>query len=187
MRDARSIRAGIMLAAVSLAVMFMVVLWLYFVCGMGSWPGFANDDVRLTALHLAHLALDIPALLLFPLAVLFLPIWFAAIGLIVFFLDLYICVARFALFSSTGNFACTLFLFLFDLVFLLLAVFYLGFAASGIVRFGLFGDGRSVMTPYTLPRARSPQEAGGSKQLPRQTIAVDSGAAFSSTSKYIVI
>lgn len=184
MQDARSVRAGFILAAVSLALMALTVLWLLYVCGMGTWPGLGNKEVQLSAWHLLHLLLDVPALLLFPLAVLFLPVWFAAIGLAVLFLDVYVAVARFLLFSTTPNLACTLFLFFFDLLFLLLAVFYLGFALAGISRFSLFGNGSVVKTPYTLPRAADDAKGDAAapvqqQQQPRR-VAVDSGAPLAS-------
>jgi hypothetical protein len=152
MRDARSVRASIILGIMDLVLLAIVFVWLIFLCGGGSWPAGA-PDTNLTLLHLAHLTLAVPALLLFSLSVLFLPIWFAVLGLIVLFIDVFVLVGRFNIIAAGGfSVFCTLFMLLFDGIFFLLAASYLGFAVSAISRFGLFGDGYAVRTPYTFPR-----------------------------------
>jgi len=168
MRDARSVRAGILLGVMDFVLLAMAFLWLVFVCGGIST---ANPETRITLLHLAHLALAVPAILLFALSVLFLPIWFAVLGLIVFFIDVFALVARFQLLATSANLFCTVFLLLFDGVFLLLAVMYMAFAIVASTRFGLFGSTDDVITPYTLPRAAYGSGKGDAAPVPPVYIA----------------
>lgn len=153
MKDARAVRAGIILAFIDFAIMAMVTLWLFLVCGT---TGITDPDTKLTLFHAAHLLVDVPALLLFAMSALFLPIWFVLFGLVVFFADIYVIVARINLISAgTTSLFCSLFLLLFDIVFFIVAIGFLGFAISGITKFGLFGDAGSVRNEYTVPQANA--------------------------------
>lgn len=154
MRDARSVRAGIILAIIDFALMAMALIWLIFVCGSGMWPGISNQDVQLTLIHGLHLLVDFPAIVLFALAGLFLPIWFAFFGLIVLFGDIFVGFGRFnLLIAGPPNLFCTLFMLFFDFIFFIVACMFLLFAISGISRFGLFGDANSIRDEYLVPRA----------------------------------
>lgn len=175
MRDARSVRAGILLAVVDFAVLIMVVLWLIFVCGGGTWPA-GDPDATLTLWHFAHLAIAVPALLLFALSVLFLPVWFALLAAIVFLIDVYVLFRRLA---APLTVPCSLFLLLFDFFFLIWSLMYFGFAVTAISRFGLYGDRSSVRYAWTAPQRNfTPGEAAAAAaKLSTGTPSVDGESA----------
>lgn len=192
MRDARSVRAGIILAIIDFALMAMVVIWLFFVCGSGMWPGIGNPDTQLTLIHGLHLAVDIPAIILFALAGLFLPIWFAFFGLIVLFGDIFVGFGRInLLINGTPNIFCTLFMLFFDFIFFIVACMFLLFAISGITRFGLFGDAGSVRDEYLVPRPTTAQlssdvsTAAAESELPASYVGLQKRVGASADSKRV--
>ena len=152
MHDMRSVIAGAALAIVDFIILAIMFLWVVVICNGGVLTGSFDVETKLFFFHLAHLAVMIPALFLLALAALFMPIWFIIIGLVVFFIDIFVLVSRFNIIANgIFNPFCTVFLLLFDVILLITAGLYIAFGISALTRYTLFGDQQAIHSPYGVP------------------------------------
>jgi len=152
-REATKAVSGILFVAIiDVILLVLALMWLIFVCGSGTLV--MDAATTLTLLHFVHLILILSACIVYPLDVLYVPFWFALIALGIAALDIFILVARSSAVFGGGviSLGCDFFMWLFDLIFLLLALGYLAFAARSTSWYGLMGDSDDVSDPFLMPR-----------------------------------
>lgn len=131
----------LLVAVIDLILLIIAVLWAVFICNGGMFD-IANVATRLTIIHAAHLILIFSACIIYPFnyKTIYVPFWFAIIALAVFAADIFVIVTRgVILFAGGVDFICDLFLFIFDIIFILTAIWYMALAINSTTYFGFFG------------------------------------------------
>jgi len=145
---ARSVTGIFFVAIIDTIMLGFALLWLIFVCGNGTLP--AGAITTLTMLHLVHLIIIVSSCVVFPLDVLYIPFWFIIISLVIAGIDVFILVSRSsAIFGGPAIMInCDFFLWIFDIIFLLFAILYLGFTARSMTWYGSLGDSDNSNDPF---------------------------------------
>lgn len=145
-----SVNFIVAIAIIDFILLIIATLWVVFVCNGGMFD--FNTAWQLTAMHYAHLLIIFAACLVFPLDRLYVPFFFGVLALGIFIVDIFVIITRGSVLLGGGvDFLCELFLFIFDLVFLLIAVFYLGAVGRTTAYHGMWGDGDDPSDPLMAP------------------------------------